>query len=462
MINTIFVDVTVGSDQLGDGSQLKPFFSIQAALELAKSTKMPVVVQVAPGNYAGFDLQNFSVPLPTDVISGAFLSIVGTPVLYVPAVGLSMGPVASAVNGVTDVSTITVTAAGWTPGELNNKFVRIPNPAGDNTVMIPISGNTTDTLQLVPSAFTSNQIPVAGSIFTIMDMGTVINTQPPRYPLSMTNKLVKRASAGVLISNSQGPNNSISIQCLKFTFGSETTAIRIERSSVSLRNCCILSSGRGPLDKFVGISLTNATQAYIIHCIIDCGGVGVNRFSTAGISTGRQSDLGNALSLSGSVISGASISLSLNGNVVASGVLFRNASHAGVGQHYSVSNSQFIRCVFDNCNNGFYLQESYSSGPCSNAFGLNQVTIKNCASAGMTLAGPMSGVYMRNVLGAGNGVGIRLTHGAFAGVTSDVTLSGTVEVQIDGITTTLVAMRAATPKIVRDLNFGSRLYEISN
>src|SRR5215207_11622873 len=162
MINTIRVDGSTGSDQLGDGSALKPLATIQAALDRARVTLPPVRIEVASGDYAGFDLQNLAVPVPADYLSGAALTIAGTLVGLTPSTGLGAGSITSAVRNETDVSTITVTGAGWTPGQLRNRFVEVSGPPGGDATIVPISGNTTDTLELAPGTFTGG-VPSAGA-----------------------------------------------------------------------------------------------------------------------------------------------------------------------------------------------------------------------------------------------------------------------------------------------------------
>jgi len=317
--------------------------------------------------------------------------------------------------------------------------------------MIPISGNTTDTLELVPGTFSPGVF--AGSTFTIMDLGTVINAPAPPYPVASFGliKPTRSPSAAVRITNSRGPDNTINIQGLKFALNTNVDAVLIDKSSVLLQNCSIVSPGTTDNS---GLTVLGS-QAFVRYCIIEQAGTG------ARISGGGQIRLASSMFLVGSVISGGHTCLNgFHGSLVFISVVFRNASSAGILiQLSTLSTSQIGGCVFDNCNIGLWAREDYSSGPSSIAFGLKSTTIKNCSTAGLDIAGAMSGVYMSNVSGDGNGVGIRLTHGAFAGVKPDVTLSGQVEVQIDGVTTNLAAMRAATPKIVLDPNFGSRLYE---
>jgi hypothetical protein len=47
------------------------------------------------------------------------------------------------------------------------------------------------------------------------------------------------------------------------------------------------------------------------------------------------------------------------------------------------------------------------------------------------------------------------------GLTADVDLRGTTQLDIDGNTATLTGMRAASPRVIRDQAFGSMIYEIS-
>lgn len=84
--------------------------------------------------------------------------------------------------------------------------------------------------------------------------------------------------------------------------------------------------------------------------------------------------------------------------------------------------------------------------------------INNCAVAAMRCEGNAHAIIGANTTGTGNAVGIQMLYGAKMRIPASVTLTGTVEVQLDGTGTTLAAMRAASPKLINNA-YGTLIYE---
>jgi hypothetical protein len=150
----------------GDWSA-KPFATIQAAIDALPllgrtAAEYPALVRivVGAGTFAGFIIR----------ASVCDVQINGTRQTATLASGASSGTATSA-----GTRTITMTGAGWTVDDLKGRYVRVTAGPGAGQIVV-IMKNTTDTLTvatLPTPAFGS------GSVFTIEDLATVINTADP-------------------------------------------------------------------------------------------------------------------------------------------------------------------------------------------------------------------------------------------------------------------------------------------
>lgn len=154
-----------------------PFATIQAAINAVPLlTPYPVTINVAEGNYAGYYIRARSM--------GDWFQVVGTRGIATLATGSTAGTVTSG-----SVTQLTVTGAGWTPGDLIGKFVEITAGAGAGQIFV-IADNTADTIYF---AARMSPAPNATSSFQILEPKTVINSG---------NSWV--SVAGAWIANSQG------------------------------------------------------------------------------------------------------------------------------------------------------------------------------------------------------------------------------------------------------------------
>jgi len=178
---TLTVNASTGSDTptptrparllVGDYS-LEPFATIQAALDVLPrcfGSDYRVIINVAAGNYAGFDILGFtggSGWYP----GGDGLRVVGEAVTPTLASGPTSGTFTSATG-----KTATLTAAGWTIDDLVGHRVSIVAGAGAGQSLI-IAENSTDTLTFAakPSPSLSGT-----SQFVLLEPGVVINSVDP-------------------------------------------------------------------------------------------------------------------------------------------------------------------------------------------------------------------------------------------------------------------------------------------
>jgi hypothetical protein len=387
-----------------------------------------------------------------DPRSGSYLTITGSELAYTPTAGPSEGQISHADQHDTDISSITVVGAGWTPDELRGRFVKISGGAGASETMIPISANTADTIAATPGNFPGG-LPGAGSKFKIMELGTIINGELQGYPgISAIQPAHGNRSSVARIGNCPGPGNAIVVQALKFAPTMNMTCLDLDRSSVAVLNCVFRDN---PTMDRANITVGHASKLNMRCCLIETSQSG------AGIYMGGQSSTPAALYIYGSILRDGRMAIgNLNGTLEVTSTLIEGVRETAVSAFGALSSSQIIMSVLDGCRVGFASYEDYSLGPSTFALGLNAVRISNC-STGIDLQGPLSGAYLKQVVGDGNSVGIRVSHGAFVGLMADVDLRGTTQLDIDGSAATLAGMRAASPRVIRDQAFGSMIYEIS-
>jgi hypothetical protein len=113
-----------------------------------------------------------------------------------------------------------------------------------------------------------------------------------------------------------------------------------------------------------------------------------------------------------------------------------------------------------NCGIGIQARESVSGAAFNSLQFAQGVDISNCTT-GIALDGPNSwhpataGFVLS---GTGNTTAILLAKGARMSMPSGATITGTTEVSLDGVSTNLATMRAATPKLLTN-TYGTIIYE---
>jgi hypothetical protein len=286
-----------------------------------------------------------------------------------------------------------------------------------------------------------------------MELGTIINGELQGYPgISAIQPAHGNRSSAVRIGNCPGSGQPIVVQALKFAPTMNLTGLELDRSSVVVQNCVF--HGDPAMDR-ANITVGAASRLNMRSCLIETPQGG------AGIYMGGQSSIPAALYVYGSILRDGRFAIgALNGSLEVTGTLIEGVRDTAVSAFGALSSSQIIMSVLDGCKIGFASNENFSLGPSPFALGLNAVRISNCSTA-IDLQGPLSGAYLKQVVGDGNSIAIRVSHGAFVGVMADVDLQGTTQLDIDGSTATLVGMRAASPKVIRDQAFGSMIYEIA-
>jgi len=169
---TLAVNASTGSDTptetrpavlLSGDYSAEPFATIQAAINAIPLNMVhSTTINVAAGNYTGIDVRGRN-------LSGN-LFIYGTQGIYTPTTGPSSGTATSGTN-----RSLSLTAAGWTAGNLEGRFVSITAGQGAGQQLI-IADNDTDTIR---TAGIFNPIPNGTSVFEITEPTTIFNAGHP-------------------------------------------------------------------------------------------------------------------------------------------------------------------------------------------------------------------------------------------------------------------------------------------
>jgi hypothetical protein len=147
-----------------------PFLTIQAAIDAlpaidrySSASIDGVYINVGAGNFAGFMVNGFNF--------ANMLRITGTRQTSTPATGPSSG---TATGGGTRL--LTLTGAGWTVDDLVGRYLNITSGTGAGQILL-IAENDADNIWLADPGSPS---PAAGSVFTIEDLATNIDTESAR------------------------------------------------------------------------------------------------------------------------------------------------------------------------------------------------------------------------------------------------------------------------------------------
>jgi hypothetical protein len=406
---TLYVETT-GNDA-GDGSLGAPYRTIQAALDFLSGfvVRAPVTVQVGVGEFDGFEVPALRIERGPQSLGSVYVS--GT------FVTVASGTVTTASTGYVNDS-----AKNWTTDSLKFCFAR----AATSTRYWPVHSNTATQFKIV-----SNISPDLGSSYEVMALGTTI--------LGNRKYLSTGATAAIITSG----------------FGHPTHV----ESNVVLNRLNIAVTGS------VGVLATGSVTA--TECIFDVSSATGNAIfaygGDASIGTNR-----TIYKLTGASAKG--FSMSLGGQIAG----LANAWFYGTGQagqvgilpyNSSASMNVFTACLFESLGVGVSVPANCAVAPL-NVMG----TFISCTEA-IKILSPvacMVGDSASNLPGwpfvsAGNGTLVKIGTGPItvrisSAVPSD---SATTEIDVNGATSTLAAMRALSPKVFPATPnvYGSYVYE---
>jgi hypothetical protein len=436
---TLYVETT-GNDN-NPGTADKPFATIQGALDsLPRKIAHPVVVNVGAGSFAGAFVTGFQIDQPEAVTPGNYLSIVGTMATAVPATGLATGTLASATAYSTwNFPTVTVTGAGWTVNDLKGKFLKITGGTGSGQVMM-ISENSATVLTL--AGFWSTT-PNSTSTFEIQEPATIVST-------GVTTPADAQAAAGsvygfIFENNTTGAKNLLTGRLVVSNMRITTSRTAIIGGNGSARLWKCQASGTTAL-----LAAPTGSKVEIDTCYL---------YST----TTNQSLVSGAVFATGSLLKGGLVSIHVN--TTDTWIRFcKLEGFTRIGLSLSTSGGTLDGVHIDGGGaantHGVYCatSSSFSGNTTLGGGGIGKAVINNCVY-GVYLQGPGIAGIIQQTSGTGNTTGISLSQGAKCRVDSTATITGTTEVSVDGAATTLATMRAATPKLIKDADYGTMIYE---
>lgn len=439
----LYVDVS-GSDA-NDGSLSSPFLTIQAALNsLPKRIKHQATINVGSGSFAGALISSFD-------LDGGSLWILGSMKNAILTTGAPTGSITNVTNGSGATwATIQDTSQNWTIDELRGKWVTITGPSSRLGLPRMIASNTSDTLTVV-GTFTASTKPSVGDTYQIETTATSINVQAPTPTFRVTDTqtafYISAVSAPVAQTAYAAVTTARSNPLLIDGFGINLDGVSF-LSGVILSNSqnCTLSrlnvtySGNGGSAVFID-DLSSAT---VIDSYID------PKFQLFSSSSKHK------LYLTRNIFIGSGATYALQG---AWDVNSQSNYYYGTPSYwyYSVYSQMYVLSVydrFDGQGGGVAFAGTFST---AGSFYINQSNISNMGTAINVISGQIA--HIISVAGTGNTVGINVSKGAKAAIWSGTTLTGTTEIVLDGVNHTLAEMRAASPKVIKDANYGSIVFE---
>jgi hypothetical protein len=430
----LYVDGSLGNDA-NPGSAMFPFATIQAAFDLVngKEIRHTVDITILAGNYKGGILYGILGSMPSDG-SVAYLRVRGTQTTATPATGSATGTLTgySAASGST-ASTFTDSGALWTVNDHVGKFLWIEFGTGSGASRIyPITANTGTAITVDGATTTS----AAGATYRILQNATIINTPN-------TDNASTPFGAGAVNYFGHGINI---VNCV--SGGPQNTGIIIEKIATSLSTTCVTVDSSTVAFQWMKLGGTNGVTAINgARVRLDLSHVAT---TLAGIQCSSSFGAAGGVQCAGTFFNGGARGVVLNSHTAfLTNCTFKSHTAAGItsiqGSGLSV---QVTGCRIDAAAIGIGSVASATSATGSATFGVSAVAITNCTTAGVRLHGPQAFMSAATLTGTGNTIGLDIAKGARAQLASTVSLTGTTEISLDGTTTDLATMRAASPKVL--------------
>lgn len=442
-----YVDAALGSDS-GFGTLTSPFKTIQKAINsIPKKIRHPQIINIAAGTYEGFTINDFDVDYEDPAV-GAFLLVKGVLINATLATGSATGTVTTAVQGNGTTNTYAVindTTQSWTVNNLKGKFIEITGGTGVGQVY-PIGANTATQVTVVASFITT--VPDATSTYAIRDGGTVINTIVQRAGSAPTN--TPTASACAYVSNNRTKSDStlLLFQNLKFAPPSNAAVRAAGNSALSFQNCIVSTTG-----STTGMGVQEGRFVALGCIFINPGTTGTY------LSIGSQNQ---------SFVTGTLLQNYFSGG--GNGVLMNNAQISWTNQQFdntqfplvSGSNTYLMQCgttKITGANTGITGRLDSPGGGNLVLQINNSFDISNTSTA-IRLHGILCSITSvgTGFTGTGNTTAIQLDKGARLQFNAAATLTGTTEILLDGVSSTIATMRAASPKLLTN-TYGTLIYE---
>lgn len=456
-----FYVATTGSDSNDGLTALTPLATVKAALrKVPRGLRHPVVVSIAAGTYAqGAYISGFYSD-PDDPANGAYLELRGAMAQATVATGSATGTLTGSAAGSptsTPVTHGTATDSGqsWTTDDLRGKFLEITSGT-QSGALIPIATNTA-TVITVAGTWTA---PAIGSTYRIVEPGAIFTgTVADVDPSGLSIPSAPAADGGAhtfWCSSISGADRPIVFSYLKVN---ATNCIAACDGSVRIDYCTIQPSSNGGR----GVTLLSFAHAVSRRSILNCSAgastVSVGTMADLVIVNNPQShNVGwtSQNSLFYTSANAAHIAIPIPCTVISN----RDAFYGGYAavNTWSHSTTNMFACKLSGIAHGIYSNPLTNVPPSVGAeFVLQNVDMSSCTTA-CDLAGAAN-VFMFNVTGSSNTTAIKMLNGTRVTISSNVSLTGTTEIDLDGTAFTLAALRALTEKSIVNLDSLSRIWE---
>lgn len=410
------------------GSIDKPFRSIQAAINTLnnKLIQSLVTISVGPGSFKAFSIDGNMIRFPTisnhitPYTAAAGLTIIGTwstPTLTGGTVsGTATGAVVNLAVEVTD------TGQAWTTNELRGKYLFIGG------LYHPIISNTA-TIITIPTN------TVQSGAYSIWDIGTQIDTET-----AAIGTLAGTQVGRVAIQNIEtGAGSILTLSTMYLNMdglASGVCAIATRLASAAIENVSMVRSAVSVT--LTGLSVSAAKQISMTRCYISFP-------STLGnaITSSTRHDF---LRILNTYIRNGAVGIS-----AAAGSSFTslfNNTFDSIALAVNAPSNTVIGLLagnrFTSCTNAITIGSASTAG-FSQLTASSTVYFTGCTTILTASSGSLCALATAS--GTGNTNGIVLTKGARCQIGNTATLGASTELSVDGTTGTLVALRAASPRV---------------
>jgi hypothetical protein len=446
---------TTGNDANDCLAVSAPCLTIDSAVKRAPHIlNHPVVVQVGTGTFtAGAYVNGFMVGAAASTSAGPALTVQGTFIDATLATGSAAGT-ASAVTAGSGKTWGIITASGspgWTTDDLRGKWVEWSTGRVDL-----IAFNTASTITFAGALLATTALPTAGATFTIREVGTIITGTLPVATAPDSTTVTGEASFHV-----EGPSvgvvsptlGRILLKRFKFTGTGVTRAFHVTQDGPVLIKECRFE-----------MTASNARAVYLTQL----GSARVQSNSASLASSGAfvesatqtstrflliQSNVSDGGGNWGFLQSMVTIFRSVSNSVRS---LTRVYHHAGFAQ--GIVSFDRYATVSDICIRGDLDPSGWTYGHMD----VDGADMQGCANAVIEARGPSTVAFTgaSGTTGTGTVYGINVFEGARVKLASTVSITGgTADLNVDGTTSSLAALRALSPKYITNTTTLSQVYE---
>lgn len=449
-----YVD-SAGSDS-NPGTVGSPFLTIQKAVDsVPKTIRNKVTINVGAGSFAAAVFTGFTVSPSINYGSDySWLHLKGTMSNVSPqSTGSSSGTLTSyTASSNATFATAADTTNNMTVNEYAGCYLQAVTGTGSTgTVAFPalwLIESNTSTVFTIQSA--SGSAMAAGTTYQVVKPGTFINsgTTPSVSTGNPAQSGMPSAGGSFGLAFVQNLGMGYAVSNIEFTqSASMLRGIVFQESKLRVFDCrFIAASGSSPT------SITYGSTTHMKSTVL-CYGVYANLTGSTNGTFYQDSQQGGGPGACGLTMTSCTIKGGVTGVFIAgsaNGPLINNCkfdTQTGISLSlFGCGMAQIVNSRITGSTTGVSAVESSISGLGATTFALNAFDISNCTTA-IIMTGAFIGCFLTAVSGTTNTTAINITRGAKCCVSANTTLTGTTEVSIDGVGTTLAAMRALVPPV---------------